>query len=97
MSALLMKKKTTRSKVPFKPNEEDIRRYAYHLYQQSNYMSGHDLDNWLEATACLRANIPANCSHRRLHVHMIGEQIMEPHALVDLAGRVAHAQISGTL
>jgi hypothetical protein len=30
-------------------------------------MPGHDLDNWLEATACLNANIPRDCSHRRLH------------------------------
>lgn len=49
------------------PKEEDIRDYAYHLYQQSHREPGHDLDNWLEATACLKANIPMRSSATRLH------------------------------
>jgi len=35
--------------------------YAYHLYKQGNCAPGHDVDNWLKATACPKANIP---SHR---------------------------------
>jgi hypothetical protein len=52
------------------PKEEDIRNYAFHLYEQSRCLPGHDLDNWLEATACLQANIPAHQSASRLHRHV---------------------------
>lgn len=50
-------------------NEDVIRAYAYHLYEQSNCAEGHDLENWLEASACLKANIPAHRSSARLHHH----------------------------
>jgi hypothetical protein len=49
------------------PPEEAVRDYAYHLYEQSGRIAGHDLDNWLEAEACLRANIPIHRSRARLH------------------------------
>ncbi len=49
------------------PSEDDIRAYAYHLYQQSNCAEGRDLDNWLEATACLKANVPPHEAGTRLH------------------------------
>lgn len=51
------------------PTEDDIRRYAEHLYVQSGRIPGHDQDNWLEAKACLEANIPKDRSHARLHHH----------------------------
>jgi len=54
------------------PSEDAVRDYAYHLYQQSSCAPGHDVDNWLEATACLRANIPERLSHSRLHYHVKG-------------------------
>jgi hypothetical protein len=54
------------------PSEDAVRDYAYHLYQQSSCAPGHDVDNWLEATACLKANIPAHFSHSRLHQHVKG-------------------------
>jgi hypothetical protein len=65
-----MKTKPAPSFIPPAPCEDDIRSYAYHLYEQSGRMPGHDLDNWLEATACLNASIPEHCSHRRLHRHI---------------------------
>jgi hypothetical protein len=49
------------------PEENAVREYAYRLYQQGNGAPGHDVDDWLEATACLKANIPSQSSHRRLH------------------------------
>jgi hypothetical protein len=67
-----MKNKSARSLVLPKASDEDIRDYAYHLYQQSGCVPGHDLDNWLEATACLKANIPASRSRTRLHRHVNG-------------------------
>jgi hypothetical protein len=51
-------------------SEDDIRGYAEHLYEQSGRIPGHDLDNWLEAKACLEANVPRHASHRRLHHHI---------------------------
>jgi len=52
------------------PTESDVREYAYHLYVESGYVPGRDLDNWLEAEACLCANIPKEESHTRLHRHL---------------------------
>jgi hypothetical protein len=63
------------------PSEDAVRDYAYHLYQQGGIMPGHDVDDWLEATACLKAHIPAHGSHRRLHEHVNGAETSGP--LVD--------------
>ena len=52
------------------PGEDSVRAYAYHLYQEGGCMPGHDLDNWFEATACLKAHIPAHTSHLRLSQHV---------------------------
>lgn len=49
------------------PTDDEIRDYAFHLYQQSGCLPGHDLENWLEAKACLEANIPRELSHTRHH------------------------------
>ena len=69
------------------PTEDDIRAYAYHLYEQSNCAPGRDLDNWQEAIACLKAAVPADASHGRLHRHL-GAPIhpaAQPTALVPTA------------
>ena len=67
-----MKNKSLRPLVLSKPSDDDIRDYAFHLYQQSNCAPDRDVDNWLEATACLEANIPAHQSGSRLHRHING-------------------------
>jgi hypothetical protein len=59
------------------PSEELIRDYAEHLYEQSGRIPGRDLDNWLEARACLEANIPKLHSHRRLHRHLNDAESVE--------------------
>ena len=65
-----MKKKNKVSIPPARPpTEDEIRDYAYHLYQQSGCIPGRDVDNWLEAKACLEANIPRQHAHARLHRH----------------------------
>ena len=69
-----MKNKATRPLVLNKPSESDIRDYAYHLYEQSNRTPGRDLENWLEAKACLEASIPTHASHHRLHYHVTGHE-----------------------
>ena len=60
----------TNQPLPVDVTEEDIRAYAYHLFEQSGGVPGRDLDNWLEAEACLRASIPTHESHTRLHRHL---------------------------
>ena len=74
MSKLSSAQKTTAlSAAPVQePGEDAVREYAYHLYQQGSGAPGHDVDDWLEATACLKAHIPSHSSHSRLHLHVNG-------------------------
>ena len=37
--------------------EDDISAYAAHLYEQSGRIPNHDIENWLEAQACLAAHL----------------------------------------
>lgn len=69
-----MKNNPTLPPVFPEPSEDDIRGYAFHLYEQGGCMPGHDLDNWLEASACLKANIPVHRSRARLHSHVYGPE-----------------------
>ena len=62
-----MKNNLTLSPVRPAPNDEDVRDYACHVYEQSRCVAGHDFANWLEAIAGFKANIPAHRSHNRLH------------------------------
>jgi hypothetical protein len=58
-----------KSKTTVAPTEDEIRDYAFHLYQQSGCVPGHDEENWFEAKACLEANIPKHHARGRLHRH----------------------------
>jgi len=60
------------------PGEDSIRAYAYHLFRQGSGAPGHDKDDWLEATACLKANIPAHASQNRLHLYVNGRETHDP-------------------
>ena len=61
------------------PSDDEIRDYASHLYIQRGSLNGHDCDDWLEAEACLRANIPKESSRTRLHHLMqITERLVLP-------------------
>ena len=51
------------------PSEGEIRDYANHLYVQRGSVNGHDCDDWLEAEACLGANIPKESLRTRMHHH----------------------------
>ena len=57
--------KTPADTIPWEPCEEDIRSYAYHLYVQSGCRPDRDLENWLEAKACLTARAAAAGPPRR--------------------------------
>lgn len=65
-----MRKNPVPVSAPPAATDDDIRDYAYHLYVQSGSVPGHDLDNWLEARACLSACIPPEQSNSRLHHHL---------------------------
>ena len=54
------------------PSEDEIREYAFHLYELDHCADGHHLQHWLEATACLKANIPRHDSNQRLHPYPAG-------------------------
>ncbi len=54
---------------PQSPSEDEIRTYANHLYLQRGSVDGHEQDDWLEAEACLAANIPKESSRTRIHHH----------------------------
>ncbi len=67
-----MKKQPTdnsRSSPAPQPSEAEIRDYAKHLFVQHGCIDGHAHEDWLEAEACLRANIPKESSRTRLHHH----------------------------
>lgn len=56
------------------PSAEDIRAYAAHLYEQSGRIPNRDIENWLEAKACLEANLPpkaALCRRRPARSHRV--------------------------
>lgn len=72
-----MRKKPVHVRVQHEPNEEVVREYAEHLYEQSGRIPGRDLDNWLEAKACLEANIPRHQSHTRLQRHLADSTLRE--------------------
>ena len=59
-------------------SEAEIRDYANHLFEQRGSVHGHDHDDWLEAEACLSANIPKESLRTRMHHH---SQITERAAL----------------
>jgi hypothetical protein len=65
-----MKRKPAKIRVRHEPDEELIRDYARHLWEQGGRVPGHDLDYWLEAKACLAANIPRHRSHARLQTQL---------------------------
>jgi hypothetical protein len=46
------------------PANDVIRNYAYRLFLLDGCPLGHDLDYWLEATACVKAHIPESQGHR---------------------------------
>lgn len=62
-------KKKSHPAAPPPISEDAIRAYAEHLFEQSGRIPNRDLDNWLEAKACLEANLPREDSHVRLHRH----------------------------
>lgn len=64
-----MKTNTNSPAATIEPTEDDVRDYAYHLYLQSGGILDRDLDNWLEAKACLCACVPKSESQVRLHHH----------------------------
>ncbi len=54
-----------------KPTEDEIREYAYHLYVQSGFVPGRDLENWQEAESALRARIHPGKAKARPNPHRL--------------------------
>lgn len=49
--------------------ENEIRDYAFHLYEEGGHRHGLDVEYWHEARACLNANIPKESARMRMHHH----------------------------
>ena len=73
-----MKKKAPSAPARAEPGDDEIREYAYHLYEQSGRTDGQDFENWLEARACLQAGIPAHGAQTRLHRHLEARRLHPP-------------------
>jgi hypothetical protein len=67
------------------PSEEEIRRCAFQLYEQSGCRPGHDVADWLEASAGLKNSIYARWCQA-----VDSPEGGEAPALGDQAGRLAH-------
>jgi hypothetical protein len=72
-----MKNNPTLPPVVHEPSEAEIRDYAYHLHQQNNCAPGRDLDNWLAAIDCLKAEIPHHPSASHLHGRLSRQEATE--------------------
>lgn len=81
----LMQKNAQSNRPALAPDQDAVRDYAYHLYEQSGNLPGHDVENWLEARACLQAHIPRQHSHARLHRHVSGLGPLEQEELCVLS------------
>lgn len=68
------------------PSDGLIRDYAYHLYVQSGAVPGRDVDNWLEAKACVLANVPIHRSHVRLQSLTAKSRASGAARVISLAG-----------
>lgn len=66
-----MKNKSHRAHELAQPSDEDIRHYAYQIYEQNNCTPGHDLAHWFEAAAFLKSNPPErrHGSHHNPPIH----------------------------
>jgi len=60
-----MKAKPAMHRVRQEPDENQIRDYARHLYEQSGCVPGRDLENWLEAERTLTAALQPSVQTRR--------------------------------
>lgn len=80
-----MKARPAMSRVLQEPDENQIRDYARHLYEQSGCVPGRDLENWLEAERTLTAALqsPTKNRHRdsNITVREIGAMPVEAHNL----------------
>ena len=51
-----MKNKSAPHLVSSKPSDDEIRDFAYHLFEQGDHAPGQDLAHWFEASAFLSSN-----------------------------------------
>jgi hypothetical protein len=77
--------------VPRKPGESEIGACASSHCEQSNCAPDRDLANGFEATACLQACFRADLTVTNFQPPADGRMIIQPHALGDEEGRIAHA------
>jgi hypothetical protein len=60
------------------PDEDAVRDYAYHLYEQSGCTHGHDVEHWLEASACLKETHRTHNTQQNKHPQQdAGKRLVE--------------------
>ena len=79
-----MKAKPAMNRVRQEPDENLIRDYARHLYEQSGCVPGRDLDNWLEAERTLTAALQRSAQNR------IRRDLISTHEEVSVEAMDAH-------
>ena len=77
-----MKKYANSPADPPQITDDDIRSYAYHLYEQSGRAPNRDLENWLEAKACLLARART----KKSTLSVVAQHPAQPRALEVVSG-----------
>ena len=86
-----VKDKKTEPKVRMIPNDDAILAKAYRLYEKDGCKPGHEVGNWIAASAHIEGTPPLKTSPSGGHPAAQRLPIREPHALGDQAGRDAHS------
>jgi hypothetical protein len=85
-----VKKKKTDPEIRSIPCDDAILAKAYQLYEKDGCKPGHEVDNWIAASAHIKSTPPSHKCDGSGHPAAKRLPIREPHALGDQAGRDAH-------
>jgi hypothetical protein len=85
-----VKNKKTEPEVCSIPCNDAIRAKAYQLYEKDGCKPGHEVDNWIAASAHIKGTHPSHTSKSGGHSAAKHLPIREAPALGDQAGRKAH-------
>ena len=86
-----VKKKKTDPEICSIPCDDAILAKAYQLYERDGCKPGHEVDNWITASAHIKGTSSSHTSHSGGHSEDERQPSREPHALGDQAGRDAHS------
>lgn len=85
-----MKKKKTAPEICVIPCDDAILAKAYQLYEKDGCKPGHEVDNWIKASAHIKGTPTSHTPPSGRHPEAKRLPIREAPALGDQAGRKAH-------